>query len=134
MPSKILGAMLQSKNNFPSVFSTIMYDLTNKHPIKDIWKDLSINIKQEEKKSDYLFLYHEFKQSDTIESLSETYYGNINLWWLILLTNEVNDPFDYKDTFLELGAVKILKGEHIPKLLNTIQEKNQLFNYLSNHE
>jgi hypothetical protein len=123
MPSVLTKSILKNnQSNFSNNFEIVKYDneITNA-PILNIWKDINLKINQNEKYNAFLFLYHEVKNKDTLESISQSYYDTTSYWWLILLINEVSDPFDFLREKLnsDSSAIKILKPQHLNKILNT---------------
>lgn len=51
--------------------------------------------------------------------ISYKYYQTIDLWWLILITNKITNPF-----LSGIHRIKIIKNEYIDDIINSIQ--NQL--------
>lgn len=39
------------------------------------------------------YLVHTIEATDTLDSLSLTYYNNPTYWWVIAYFNKINDPF-----------------------------------------
>ena len=56
-----------------------------------------------------------------LTNLSYMHYGTIDLWWLICITNKINNPIQ----FLTPGStIKVIKSKHVDKIVSII--KNSL--------
>jgi hypothetical protein len=119
MSSKIISTLIPNDQGFSSNFDIINYDKSeNSFPILDIWKDIQIVIKQEEKVNSFIYSYHDVKVNESIEGISNLYYDTTKYWWLVLLTNDVYDPFDFLlDNLNNDTPIKILKNQHVSKIL-----------------
>jgi len=52
------------------------------------------------------------------DDISHKYYGTVNLWWMIVMFNDVVNPFE----FLEVGIqIKILKPSYIYQVIKEIK-------------
>jgi hypothetical protein len=116
-----LRSQNSNNNSFAVNFDVIEYDkkLTTS-PSLDIWQEIIASLKTEEKYTTYLYLFHRVTQSDTLESISEFYYKTPNLWWLVLVANDIQDPFDFLRNQLnedEDAAIKIIKPKYLSKIL-----------------
>lgn len=64
------------------------------------------------------FDIHELDYEDWWDFLSYKYYGTPYLWWVILLVNDIENPFE----FPEAGTnIKILKKEYTFTILNEVK-------------
>lgn len=131
MPSKILNTLITDDKTFSVNFKVESYSKEIiPSPILNIWTDLKISIKQEEKIKDFLYYYHKIGRQDSLETLANTYYKTQSLWWLILLANEADDPFDFLENSLTEGdSIKIIK----PQFLQSLFKNNtsiDITNYL----
>jgi hypothetical protein len=71
--------------------------------LMDIWE--SYKLGNEIIEEDQLFIEHKVRQYERWYDLAETYYDDRNLWWIILLTNRVEDPFSlYVDSITGRGS------------------------------
>lgn len=70
------------------------YDPIGTNQYKTI-KDILLRIKLKDTVSarNAVFEKYDIKDGETPESIANKYYGNPNLHWIILFTNEVLDPF-----------------------------------------
>ena len=68
-------------------------------------------------------LYSEvfYNDSDSWYTLSNKYYGTTRLWWVILLVNNVVNPFDDIKTGQK---IKILNKEVVSEILSQINIQN----------
>ena len=67
-----------------------------------------------------LYTEHLYNLSDDWYSLSNKYYGNSRLWWLILVANKIANPFEDIQPGTKL---KILKGSVVGEILSQINTK-----------
>lgn len=66
--------------------------------------------------------YLTIQQSQPWTMVSFNAYQTIELWWLILLTNKIFNPFE----ILQVGTViKLIKPEYIPDILKEINASLQ---------
>lgn len=132
MPSKVINTFTANDRSFSINFKLISYDPSlHNQPTLDIWKDLIVGLQQEEKQNGFLYIYHGLKTTDSLESISQDYYGSINLWWLILLVNDANDPFNFiqEKLYNDDLSIKVLKQEYINKIYST-NNTNDLSEYV----
>lgn len=55
-------------------------------------------------------------------ALSYNIYGNINMWWLICIVNDIEDP----TKFIPSGTqIKVIKPQYVSEVLNTIRNQMQ---------
>lgn len=66
---------------------------------------------------------HEVTSTDWFDSIAHEYYQNHNLWWLVAMTNNIVNPFEGLN---EGDFIRVLKPEHIYKILKEIQYIGQL--------
>ena len=89
----------------------------------NIWRAYDLNTEGLERMS--MFIHHKVDDNDWWDSISKTYYGSENLWWVIALFNEVNNPFEE----LEAGkTINILKENYLYTLMKEIRSINLLGN------
>jgi hypothetical protein len=89
-----------------SKFPLTTYTLNGKtESVVDIFRKVVLS------KTNSSTIYNEVlvQDADTLESLAEKYYGDSNLAWVILLTNDIIDP----------NSEFILSSENLQSLLNT---------------
>lgn len=61
---------------------------------------------------------YEAENNDWWDTIATKFYGNPFLWWVIAMTNDVINPFEY----LEPGQeVKVLKQEYLHQILKEIR-------------
>jgi len=67
-----------------------------------------------------LFEIYTIQDGERIEQISEKFYGDQDLFWIILMMNDITDPFyDYPITSQELEAKLALK--YTPSELGTVR-------------
>ena len=64
-----------------------------------------------------LYTIHLWSNTDNFYHLSDQYYGTINLWWTILIANNIINPFDDIPAGKEM---KILNQSVISSILGQI--------------
>jgi 3'-phosphoadenosine 5'-phosphosulfate sulfotransferase (PAPS reductase)/FAD synthetase len=121
MPSPIFKSFFRNDNKFSSNFKVDSYEnSTISVPILNIWFDITVALRQEEKQNTYLYLYHEVKASDTLENISQFYYNDIGYWWLPLVVNDAQEPFDFlRDHMNNESPIKILKEGYLKTIINS---------------
>lgn len=132
MSSKVISSLISNDQSFSVNFDIIDYDKSIvSSPSLNIWKEIVLKLVQEEKYNSYIFIYHQLSVKDTLESISLTYYNTTKLWWLILVANDIIDPFDFLQNILDSaeGSVKIIKPEYISKILSK-NNTNDISQYL----
>lgn len=68
-----------------------------------------------------IFDYRIINQKKPYTSVSYDVYGTQNLWWLILLSNNITNPVDVITPGTRL---KIIKSKFVKDIINTIIELN----------
>jgi hypothetical protein len=94
----------------------------------DIWNSFRFAILPTILANRGYFLYP-VKQRDTLEGLAGKFYSNQRLWWITLVLNDVEDPFDFLPNVLnnidpQFGPdfqIKILKPEFIAPVLSELK-------------
>jgi len=64
------------------------------------------------------YITYEVKDDDCPEMIAYIIYENINLWWLILLSNDVLNPFE---SFNPGQNINILKSQYIPQIIREMR-------------
>ena len=71
---------------------------------------------------DEFYYNYRVRSNVAYTTLSFKFYNTINLWWLIVLLNNINNPVE----FIKPGTVlKVLKQQYVSGLLNTIKDQLQ---------
>lgn len=67
-----------------------------------------------------LFGSYAIKGGDTLYSISELYYGTMNLWWVVGTTNRIDNPFDLENMIGDIIRlpIKSVVGEIISVISN----------------
>jgi hypothetical protein len=114
-----------SANSFTNLFPKIYYDKTEvSSPILDIWRNYRTVVFPDDS-SGNCFIYHPVSPKDTLYSISERYYGTIELWWLVPLVNDYPDPSTFLDSVLngehpggpsKNKTIKIIKDIYLPQI------------------
>lgn len=112
-----------------NMFPEIIYD-KDQVPTKslDIWNSFRTNVLPLVLSNRSYFLY-QVKPRDTLENLASRFYGTPRLWWLTLLVNDADDPFDFLPAVLNDDSgdfspaynIKILRGEYVSSIINEIR-------------
>jgi hypothetical protein len=64
------------------------------------------------------YITYEIKEEDWPELIAYIIYDNLNLWWLIYLSNNILNPFE---SFNVGQNIKILKDGYIPIIIREIR-------------
>ena len=111
------------QTSFINLFPEIVYD-KNQIPSKslDIWNAFRIGFLSQSD-SAKIFTYYRPNENDSVYSLALNFYNDPQLWWLILLVNDAEDPFLFiTDTIEKQKSIKILKLDFIPSLLTEMRK------------
>lgn len=109
------------KNTDQTSFVNLFPEINDENNFKilDIWNSFRVKVLPDVYTSD---AYIDYKPStyDTLHMLAYRFYGNKNLWWIIPLINDVEDPFDFlKNAVDSSSSIKILKNDYIADILFT---------------
>lgn len=105
-------------NRYENIFNVDQTDANNYY-FYNIIKTVHINAKD----LDPAFYFkHTVDRSTPFTSLSYRLYDSINLWWLICILNNINNPVE----FIEPGTVLyIIKKQYLSTVLNEIKKQLQ---------
>jgi len=69
--------------------------------------------------ADELYMFHTIDTHQPLTALSHAMYGTIKLWWLICITNNIQNPVE----FIPGGsAVKVIKPRYVPYVVDLIKQ------------
>lgn len=107
---------------FAAMFPAIIYDSEQvAEPSLDIWSafyTFSTPIGFDEE----LTGIYRIASGDTLEGIANNLYGNVYLWWLIPLANNISDPFDFlANAMQEDSEIKVYKPEFLSQILGAIR-------------
>lgn len=112
-----------------NLFPEIIYD-KDQVPTKslDIWNSFRFVILPVILSNRAYFLYT-VKPRDTLEGIAGKFYNDQRLWWITLILNDAEDPFDFLSNVLDnsdnensLSKIKILKSSFIPVILSELKK------------
>lgn len=87
----------------------------NNEKFLNIWRTYSINTTNANIK---YFETYKLEDNDWWENIAFKYYGNVNLWWVIAMFNNINNPFEE----MEPGkSIYILKEQYLYQLLTEMK-------------
>ena len=114
-----------NKISFKNLFTDLRVD---GEKISDFWRSwqLSQEFKQKIKVFNTVFV----QEGDTWHSISEGIYGTRDLWWVLVLFNDVEDPFAifFDDSVDDsIREMRIPREEDLNFLLNEIRRKRVQF-------
>ena len=110
----------KKRTSSANLFPNIQIDGTF---LVDIWD--SYNLSLEFVEEEQLFITHKVTQYERWDQIAEEYYQDRTLWWILLMTNQVEDPFAlYVDSIIptSLETLKILKPARALELANLVRE------------
>lgn len=68
------------------------------------------------------YYFHRVNKSAPYTVLSHQLYGSINLWWLICIINNIDNPVE----FLEPGStIRVIKQQYLATVLSSIKQQLQ---------
>jgi hypothetical protein len=92
-------------------------------PVLDIWSAFSVSTDFQNK--GMMFDKMLLEEGDRWDTLAEDIYGDRAYWWVIMIFNNIDDPFsiDYNRDITELAVseIKILLPQYLPNLLGDIR-------------
>jgi hypothetical protein len=101
--------------NLETIFNVYENDDDNQKYFYNILK--TVNIPKDLNPDFYDF--YTVKFGDVWPNIAWTFYGNVNLWWLICVTNQIQNPTSFPKPGL---IIKIIKTPYITEILNRISE------------
>jgi hypothetical protein len=108
-------------NSIKNLFTNTVVD--NKEII-DLWTSWEISDEIREKVKGFGTV--SIENGDSWHSISEIVYGTRDLWWVLILFNDVEDPFTiFFDSSIpeSTNTIQIIKPEYISIILNDIRQK-----------
>lgn len=122
---------LTNQKSFINLFPQEV-DENNKNFL-DVWNSFRVKVIPEIYNADAYFQYTPTK-ADSLYGLANKFYNDVNLWWVIPLVNDVEDPFDFLDTVRDEGTtINILRTNYVHSILYTIGRlKNSKDNEIRN--
>jgi hypothetical protein len=108
-----------NKNTFQNLFPTIKIDGIK---IQDLWRAWSITTELKDKIK--VFGTYLLGDGDRWDTIAEEVLGTRELWWVLLLFNNIEDPFSiYFDKTIPnvLKTIKIPREQDIGLILNEIR-------------
>jgi hypothetical protein len=90
----------------------------------DIWD--SYRVSTEFLDNDELYVEHIVKQYDRWDLLAEEYYGERAFWWVLAITNNVEDPFAiYFDYAVEssIKTLRIIRLDALRQFIQVVRDK-----------
>jgi hypothetical protein len=109
------------KESSLNLYSDILVDGTF---MVDIWD--SYRVTSEFMENEQLYVEHVVKQYDRWDLLAENYYNDRSLWWVLVITNNIEDPFSIYFDYAVPSSVKtlrIIKEGALRQLIQNIREK-----------
>lgn len=115
-------AKQEKLTSFSTLFPEIIYDKDQiSEKSLDIWNSYRLSVFP--KKFNYqAFDKFPIKSSDTVESIASRYYGDPKMWWLVLLSNDAEDPFTFindsiKNSNENKGVINLLKIKYLGEIM-----------------
>jgi len=107
-----------SSTRFENIFHVNQTE-TNGYYFYNILKTIRVDTDNIDNK--YIYL-HRVNRSAPYTSLSYQLYGNIDLWWLICVINNIDNPIE----FIEPGTLlKIIKKQYVSVVIDAIRQQLQ---------
>jgi hypothetical protein len=104
-------------NLFPTIKIDGQYflDFWNSYKITDEFKLLAQEVD-----------YYQIGHGERWDLIAQYIYGDRDLWWVIVLFNDIEDPFSLYfdlDVRKSIKKIKVLKQKNLYFLLNTVRER-----------
>lgn len=118
----ILKDLSAKKKNYTADSTTTLS--TSSYEIEtffNIWRNAEFNKKLVNNTLNYS-LYEE-NYVENWDNISQNYYNNDGLWWIIAITNGINNPFEEIQT---LNKLKILNSGYLSQLLQDVEDISKL--------
>lgn len=109
-----------SPASFAHLFPEFVYDKDQAaEKSLDIWNAYRIKYTSPDNQNSMAFFYRRLSEKDTLISLAREYYGNDALWWLILESNNAEDPFTFLDDIRRTPeqTIRILKKKFVSDII-----------------
>jgi hypothetical protein len=113
-------AIPDKKDSFLNLFPETVFDNTK---ILDLWS--SYTVAQEFQSKGSFFDKFVLEDGHRWDTLAEEIYGDRNLWWVIIMFNNIDNPFalDYSEDINDsITEIKVLKPEYLPILIGEIRK------------
>ena len=119
------------QTSFINMFNTCSYENAE---ILDIWDTYNINTIPAHRKNE-IYKLVKITLSDTILSVSRHLYGTEDYYWLVLLANDAESPFDFIKNAVnnDGGYIYAIKPEYIPALMIKASTDKSKFNSKANN-
>jgi hypothetical protein len=91
-----LSGYLNTLNKVNNISIDDKYTFTNKQPIKTTVKNLfdKFDVVFNYKDNIEVIINYEIKDNDTMQTIAYDLYGDVNLWWIIAIFNDIKDPYN----------------------------------------
>jgi len=116
----VTNSVIPFETSFSNLFVKIEID--DNIEIYDIWDVYSV-ISKFSGKTNYYEKYV-IPEGKRLDKLSNDFYGTPNLWWFLLLSNDIIDPFTAFD-LSEIGEekiIKVIKAQFISEIFYAIRK------------
>jgi hypothetical protein len=113
------------RNSYRNLFPDMKVDGLG---MADFWRAWQIAVDFKEKVKE--FDSYIFEEGDRWDTLAEAFYGDRKLWWILVLFNEIENPFEiYFDKTIKSvrKSIKLIRQDDITILTNEIRNKRLFF-------
>lgn len=118
-------ALPNEKETFKNLFPDITVDDI---PMVDLWRAWQIS--QEFRGKVKIFDTYLVQEGDRWETIAQEVYNDRRLWWILVMFNDIEDPFSiYFEKNMPQGikSLKIIQFEDVGVILNEIRNKRLQF-------
>ena len=113
--NEIAGLSNLSPNNLENMFSVLIDEDNN------YFYDLTDTLYLETDSMNPLhFIEYDIRMVDTLYSLSKNFYDTYNLWWVIAVSNNIDDPFELESMVGQ--EIKIINREVVGRILSFLDD------------
>jgi hypothetical protein len=113
------------RNSYRNLFPDMKVDGIQ---MADFWRawQIAVDFKDKVKEFDTYIL----RDGDRWDTIAQAFYGERKLWWILVLFNDIENPFEiYFDKTIKnvRKTVKLIKVNDVSKLTNEIRRKRLYF-------
>lgn len=118
-------ALPNKKESFKNLFPDIVVDDVK---IVDFWRAWQIT--EEFRLKVKIYGTYFITNGDRWDTVAESIYNDRSLWWLLVMFNDIEDPFSiyFEDSIPEsIRSIKVIREEDVGIILNAIRNERLKF-------
>jgi hypothetical protein len=114
-----------NRNSFRNLFPETKIDGI---VMADLWRSWQVSQDFREKVKE--FDTYVLQEGDRWDTLAQFFYGDRQLWWILVIFNEIENPFEiYFDKTIKnvMTTIKLIRPNDINILINEVRRKRLAF-------